>query len=153
MFQRLRQIPDLPFFQVERMYLYSKAAKEYIALFYLKNIEYFVFLCLVNKSVPSSVLYRAFGCQHKLYCTNNKIQLTGTKAAKSGWIVVGGAAFMFIVLLSVVALVAIRKKQSKKAAAAAAFAERDLEMAPPEGDGGESDETSMLEGVKSSAQL
>lgn len=45
------------------MYLYSKAAKENITLFYLKNIEYFVFLWLVNKSVPSSVLYRAFGCQ------------------------------------------------------------------------------------------
>ena len=55
---------DTRFTFFQRMYLYSKAAKENIALFYLKNIEYFVFLCLVKKSVPSSVLYRAFGCEN-----------------------------------------------------------------------------------------
>ena len=73
MFQRFMLDIRFTFFN-ERMYLYSKAAKENIALFYLKNIEYFVFLCLVYKSVPSIVLYRAFGCQHYLHCTNNRMQ-------------------------------------------------------------------------------
>lgn len=56
---------DTRFTFFQRMYSYSKAAKEKIVtLFYLKNIKYFVFPWLANKSVPSSVLYRAFDFQH-----------------------------------------------------------------------------------------
>lgn len=69
-----------------------------------------------------------------------------------GALVVGGAALMFIILVALVAIVVVRKKQSKKSAAAYAIADRDLEMAVPVSEN-VSDDTAMLEGVKSSASL